>query len=34
MINFVTEGVSLGPQLEEEEDVVGLMELLANMLFM
>ena len=34
MINFAIEEVSLVLQLEEEEDVVGLMELLANMLFM
>ena len=34
MINFVIEAVSLELQLEEEDDVVGLMELLGNMLFM
>ena len=34
MINFAIEVVSLEPLLEEEEDAVGLMELLANMLLM
>ena len=34
MINFAIEEASLELQQEEEEDVAGLMELLANTLFM